>query len=125
MGTPIQADIHDVLYDDAFDDVPQPPSLAEALIRCPRGKILSARHQGVDLVVGVLSSGYRFAALDRCPHDGGLLSTGFLDGDRLVCARHGWEFDVNTGTCSTASAATIDLFPLGVRAGTNNPISSG
>jgi nitrite reductase/ring-hydroxylating ferredoxin subunit len=28
-----------------------------------------------------------------------LLSDGYVENDRLVCARHGWEFDVCAGTC--------------------------
>jgi nitrite reductase (NADH) small subunit len=38
---------------------------------------------------------------DRCPHDGGTLSDGFLDGDVVVCARHGWEIDPCSGQCKT------------------------
>ena len=40
-----------------------------------------------------------FVTDDVCPHDGGKLSDGFVDGGKLVCARHGWEFDGCTGAC--------------------------
>jgi 3-phenylpropionate/trans-cinnamate dioxygenase ferredoxin subunit len=34
---------------------------------------------------------------DMCTHDGGTLGDGQLDGDCLVCPRHGAKFDVRTG----------------------------
>lgn len=40
----------------------------------------------------------KFYALDnRCPHMGGALSGGDLDGATLTCPRHGAKFDVRTG----------------------------
>jgi nitrite reductase/ring-hydroxylating ferredoxin subunit len=44
-----------------------------------------------------------FAALDRCPHAGGSLGEGSLEGDRIVCSMHGKEFDVHDGSCATDS----------------------
>ncbi len=39
-------------------------------------------------------------ALDaRCPHAGNPLSEAELLGDTLVCAFHGWRFDLETGAC--------------------------
>ncbi len=39
-----------------------------------------------------------FYALDnRCPHMGGSLSGGDLEGGTLTCPRHGAKFDVRTG----------------------------
>jgi nitrite reductase/ring-hydroxylating ferredoxin subunit len=72
-------------------------SLAEAMRRCQRGQVLAAREGGRDLAVCVLEDGRVFALPDRCPHDGGRLSDGFVDKDRLVCSRHGWEVDPATG----------------------------
>jgi nitrite reductase/ring-hydroxylating ferredoxin subunit len=37
-----------------------------------------------------------------CPHDGGRISDGFVDGERLVCARHGWELVARNGRCERA-----------------------
>ena len=40
----------------------------------------------------------KFYALDnRCPHMGGALSGGDLEGATLTCPRHGAKFDVRTG----------------------------
>jgi nitrite reductase/ring-hydroxylating ferredoxin subunit len=39
-----------------------------------------------------------FHALDgRCPHRGGPLGQGFLDGTRVSCPWHNYTFDVTTG----------------------------
>ena len=50
------------------------------------------------VVVARTEDGYA-AFDDRCTHRGGPLSDGFVDGDHLVCARHGWQFEVATGEC--------------------------
>ena len=39
-----------------------------------------------------------FYALDNvCIHRGGPLGEGYLDGDKLECPWHGWQFEVKTG----------------------------
>lgn len=74
------------------------PPVTTAVRRCPRGEVVAARGDaGEELAVVRLVSGQVCIVADRCPHDGGPLSDGFLEGDRLVCARHQWEFDPKTG----------------------------
>lgn len=75
----------------------RPLTVAEARRLCPRGGVIACRHGDRNLVLAVLPDGRTFTAPDRCPHDGRPLSDGFLDGQRLVCSRHGWEFDLATG----------------------------
>jgi nitrite reductase/ring-hydroxylating ferredoxin subunit len=77
-----------------FDDR---PTVAEALRRCPAGQVVAARDGTSDVAVCVLEDGRAFAVPDWCPHDGGRLSDGFVEAGRLVCGRHGWEFDPATG----------------------------
>ena len=39
-------------------------------------------------------------ALDNtCPHAGGPLGEGTMEGDLIVCPWHGWKFHIPTGTC--------------------------
>lgn len=83
------------LIEDEPDD--ERPTLEEALARCPRGQVMAARHGGCDVAVCRLADGRAFALPDRCPHDGGRLSDGFVEGEVLVCSRHGWEVDPATG----------------------------
>jgi 3-phenylpropionate/trans-cinnamate dioxygenase ferredoxin subunit len=45
-----------------------------------------------------------YAIEDVCTHDGGPLDQGQLEGDRVVCPRHGATFDVRTGDALTLPA---------------------
>ena len=39
-------------------------------------------------------------ALDNtCPHAGGPLGEGTVEGDEIACPWHGWKFHIPTGTC--------------------------
>jgi 3-phenylpropionate/trans-cinnamate dioxygenase ferredoxin subunit len=51
---------------------------------------------GVDVAVFNLDGDF-FAICDACPHDGGDLSSGALEGDEIVCPRHGARFSIKTG----------------------------
>jgi nitrite reductase/ring-hydroxylating ferredoxin subunit len=45
-------------------------------------------------------AGNEIVALDnRCPHEGNPLVEGDVLGTTLVCAFHGWRFDLETGAC--------------------------
>jgi len=45
-----------------------------------------------------------YAIYDICTHDGGPLVEGELQGDVVVCPRHGARFDVKTGAVRTLPA---------------------
>jgi nitrite reductase/ring-hydroxylating ferredoxin subunit len=65
----------------------------------PVGSIIAARRDGAPVAVARLRSGKLVVVDDRCPHDGGRISDGYVDGDNLVCARHGWTLEAYAGTC--------------------------
>mgnify|MGYP002636279375 CR=1 FL=1 len=46
-----------------------------------------------------LVDGQVYAMDGTCPHAGGPLAEGLLDGTTLSCPMHGWSFDVVTGEC--------------------------
>ncbi len=48
--------------------------------------------------------GQIFAIEDVCTHDGAPLDQGELEGCRIVCPRHGANFDVRTGEALTLPA---------------------
>ena len=56
-------------------------------------------------VVALFNVDGEFHALDGvCPHAGGPLGEGDLDGAIVTCPWHGWQFDVTTGQhCLTAN----------------------
>jgi len=57
--------------------------------------------------VEVEAGGKKYLVDRYCPHNGGDLQEGWLEGDRyLVCSRHGWCFDLqNAGACTTNSSS--------------------
>ncbi len=48
--------------------------------------------------IGLYQTGGRLYAMeDDCPHAGLPLHEGTVDETRVICAGHGWEFDLETG----------------------------
>jgi nitrite reductase/ring-hydroxylating ferredoxin subunit len=111
MG-PVTAQLFDELGYDPDDGVPE---LAEVMavvgsrgpgpaFDVPAGAIVRARDGARPVAVARLDSGRVVVVDDVCPHDGGRISDGFVDGEHLVCARHGWELEVVGGRCATRRA---------------------
>lgn len=103
MG-PLTAQLLDELGYDPDDAV---PSISDpATFHVPVGSIVRARDGARDVAIARLHSGRIVVVDDVCPHDGGRISDGFVEGELLVCARHGWELDPQKGRrCTRASAA--------------------
>ena len=57
-------------------------------------KILSV--QGHDVLLARVEDKY-YATNERCPHMGGKLSRGKLEGTVVTCPNHGSQFDLTTG----------------------------
>jgi len=52
-----------------------------------------------------------FHAIDNvCPHQGGPLGEGIMEGKEIVCPWHGWRFDVTTGQCGSIPTIRNDVF---------------
>jgi nitrite reductase (NADH) small subunit len=60
------------------------------------GQVACFTIAGKRLAIGRTARGY-FALDDRCPHAGGSLGEGLLDGETVVCPIHGYAYDVVTG----------------------------
>jgi 3-phenylpropionate/trans-cinnamate dioxygenase ferredoxin subunit len=70
------------------------------------------------LVLVVNVGGELFAVEDVCTHDGAPLGDGTVEGDAVVCPRHGARFCLRTGAVLAPPAyAPIATFPLRVRDG--------
>lgn len=69
-----------------------------------------------DTAVAVYNiDGKYYAIEDTCTHDGGELATGELDGDEVICPRHGARFCVKNGAALTAPAyEDVDCYPVRV-----------
>jgi 3-phenylpropionate/trans-cinnamate dioxygenase ferredoxin subunit len=58
-------------------------------------------------------NGQFYAIEDVCSHDGAEIASGQLDGDEIICPRHGARFCVKTGEVKCAPAyENIDTFPV-------------
>jgi 3-phenylpropionate/trans-cinnamate dioxygenase ferredoxin subunit len=58
-----------------------------------------------DVLVAVFNlDGKYFAIEDICTHDGGTLTGGDIEGNEIVCPRHGARFDITTGEALTEPA---------------------
>ncbi len=88
MG-PITQQLLEELGYDPDDGVPQARDVEVAV-----GHIVRARAGAVPVAVARLGSGRLVVVVDECPHDGGRISDGFVEGERLVCTRHNWELEV-------------------------------
>ncbi|MEO0602896.1 MAG: Rieske (2Fe-2S) protein [Myxococcota bacterium] len=65
-------------------------------------------------VVLVRVAGEVYAIDSICPHAGGPLGEGELDGQQLTCPWHGWSFDVATGTCGVDPTMQLETFDVRV-----------
>ncbi len=60
-------------------------------------------------------AGQFYAIGDVCTHDDGPLGDGILEGNNIVCPRHGAEFDVRTGRAMQMPAVVdIAAYPVKV-----------
>ncbi len=66
--------------------------------------------------VAVFNIGGEFYAIaDVCTHDGAEIASGELDGDEIVCPRHGARFCVKTGQVKCAPAyEDVETYPVRV-----------
>ena len=88
----------------AVDDVPE-----------GTGRVVEAGGR----TLALFNVGGTFHALDNaCPHRGGPLGEGDLDGPLVVCPWHAWRWDVTTGANANNPAVTVARLPVSVEAGT-------
>ena len=71
---------------------------------------------GVKAICLVRTEEYGLTALDnRCPHQGGPLGEGQMDGEWLICPWHGYEYDPKTGEPPAGYGDCATPLPLEVR----------
>ncbi len=84
-----------------------------SLAECPPGtaqEVLAA-----DRMVALFNVEGEICALDGvCPHQGGPLGKGTLQGCIVTCPWHGWQFDVKTGAHQISSSLQHAAFPTKV-----------
>lgn len=80
----------------------------------PPDERLFVEVDGKPIVVFNLA-GQFFAIGDVCTHDNGPLGDGDLEGDEVICPRHGARFDIRTGkTRGLPAVVDIPAYPVRV-----------
>ncbi len=83
----------------------------------PAGSRHTVDVDDVPIIVFNLDGEY-LAIEDVCTHDYSSLDDGELDGEQIICPRHGARFNVRTGEAVAAPAyETIATFPVRVHNG--------
>ena len=57
-------------------------------------------------------NGEFFALENTCPHQGGPLADGWLEGALITCPWHGWCFDVRSGRMTLGDYARVRRFAV-------------
>jgi len=72
-----------------------------------------------DVLIAVFNLDGQFYAIeDVCTHDGGPLAEGEVEGDQVICPRHGARFCIKTGEPLTPPAyEPATIFPVRVENG--------
>ncbi|GAB6068085.1 non-heme iron oxygenase ferredoxin subunit [Methylothermus subterraneus] len=89
---------------------------------CKADELKPGEHVVVDVngtAVAVFNLGGAFYAIeDRCTHDGAELASGELEGEVIVCPRHGARFCLKTGQALCPPAyEDLRVFPVRVEHG--------
>ena len=69
------------------------------------------RAKGEEMAV-FKSNGQLYGIQNICPHEGGQLCNGWIEGGEVVCPLHGYKFDLKTGACSTDPKLKVKVFKL-------------
>jgi nitrite reductase (NADH) small subunit len=84
-----------------------------SLTQCPPGT--AQEYVARDRMVAVFNVDGILHALDGvCPHQGGPLGKGTLEGDIVTCPWHGWQFNVCTGQHQLAESVRHPTIPIRV-----------
>lgn len=89
-------------------------------IACPpqllEGQVTEVEAAGRPFAV-CRAGGEYFVLEGICPHAGGRLGHGALDGYFLACPFHAWEFDIRTGKHDYDDRVAVSTFPVRIEGG--------
>ncbi|MCX7100152.1 MAG: non-heme iron oxygenase ferredoxin subunit [Methylobacter sp.] len=81
------------------------------------GENLVVDIDGTDVAIFKVDDKF-YALEDVCTHDGGEIASGTLEGDEIVCPRHGARFCIKTGEVKAPPAyENINCFPIRIEKG--------
>ncbi len=86
--------------------------------RCPPGRGTFVQLGERELAVFQLANPTRFVVVgNACPHAGGNLSGGALDGPVVECPWHQWRFDLDRAACVDSDKVRLARYPVELREG--------
>jgi nitrite reductase (NADH) small subunit len=66
-----------------------------------------------DKTICVANVNGTITAIDNvCLHMGGPLGQGYIEGEKIVCPWHGWEYDPKTGQLSDDPKSKLGVYPI-------------
>ena len=72
---------------------------------------------GVKTVCVANVNGTYRAMENVCLHRGGPLGQGMVEGGKVVCPWHGWEWDTKTGEAAQDRSMKVAVYPLKIEGG--------
>jgi ferredoxin-nitrite reductase len=90
------------------------PKAAQPMLRADEiaeGAAKLVRVKGDEMAV-FKNNGKLYGIQNICPHEGGQLCKGWIEGGEVVCPLHGYKFDLKTGACSTDPSLKVKVFQL-------------
>jgi nitrite reductase (NADH) small subunit len=79
-----------------------------------KGKIVTVNGTRIALF---RCDGTVYAIKNRCPHMGGDLGEGLLEGGIVRCPWHGWRFNVRTGKNPSADVVAVTTYEVKLEGG--------
>ena len=77
------------------------------------GQLRAVEVEGERICLGRAGEAF-FAIDDTCPHAGGSLAEGMLQGRFVLCPLHAYAFDPNTGECPDDPRCSVAAYPIRV-----------
>ena len=79
----------------------------------PPGAVIEVEHEGLSYAICNVDGNIR-AIFGECPHEGGPLGQGMLEGPLVTCPWHCWQFDSLTGVCVQGDDVVVETYPVRV-----------
>jgi nitrite reductase/ring-hydroxylating ferredoxin subunit len=89
----------------------EPPPLVIDAKDVAEGSAKLVRTKGEEMAV-FKCGGQLYGMQNICPHEGGQLFNGWIEGNEVVCPVHGYKFNLKTGACSTDPKLKVKVFQL-------------
>jgi nitrite reductase (NADH) small subunit len=85
---------------------------------CPVGRARYVEISGHELAVFHLENPDRYVVVrNSCPHAGGNLAAGSVNGTQVTCPWHQWSFDLDKGACTLSPDVRLRQYESRVEQG--------